>query len=47
MREKEGEAERGSGSGRQTDTQAGGDCNLLSRARLTVAIVVVAAADHC
>lgn len=36
------------GSGRQTDTQAGGYCNLLSRARLTVAIVVAAvAADHC
>lgn len=44
MREKEGEGERG--SGRQTDTQAGGYCNLLSRARLTVALVVVAA-DHC
>lgn len=40
------EGGRGSGSGRQTDSQAGGDCNLLSRARLTVAIVVVAA-DHC
>lgn len=46
VREKEGEGERGSGSGRQTDIQAGGDWNLLSRARLTVAIVVVAA-DHC
>lgn len=42
---KENKVNREGGSGRQTDRQAGGYCNLLSRALLTAATVVVA--DHC